>query len=970
MNDLVTSVRPPVVGTSTNPLLNLRERDMAVVAVGVTIASLRPKTKAGLRCYRNGEPLYPVTTRQWRHHLKLLKAGRTEDANRYLRKAIARELNWEQAVTKPGDIIAWGEMVHDKDTLRTVLQIAVLVAAIWVGGPAGAAIGVFGNVALSIFLAPSATRQDAQSQGGSVYSSSLTGNQAKLDQPIWRNCGVVKITPPFAAQPYVEYIDDDGDGLDADQYYFAVFALGIGRHEIIRTFVGDTPIEQLQDILEFNHLAVGQQPHRALCNVETSSSVDGTIQLESNGKYAGPFVACLPTRRAVAIGIDVSAPQGLGTSSDPLTISWRVEYAEVDDQGRILGSWQILAEETRTAETNTPQRWSNKYNLVTPIRPLIRLVRTDIKNTAVDARADMNWLGLRAYLSAPAPLNPNTEHLEIVMRASSQLSGSSQSDFAVLLKGMARTWNPDTGWSCDLYDYEVYEATRNPAWYIADQWADGVWGEGFPDARIDLQGLYDYAQLWEQRQDHFDYTFDTAKDAWEAVQLTARAGRAQAFRRFGVNTIARDELATLPSTAFSPRNTEPDSMSVTEKTPDRDSNDGVIVEYTSNVTWDIVTIDCPCPGFTVTSFDDPRYNPDLPMMTRPVYIRLEGIKGAKQAEREGLYEAAKMMLRTRTVGLTTEMEGVAVSVLDPILWQPELAGYAQSGDVASWNVDLLVMELTEPADFSGSDTTYLTLMRDDGTLTEAVPVTAGSTQYEIVLPAEPDFELILDDDRRERPKFFLGHIDQLARVTSITDGGKADADEGEEGAQLYDIQGYVDDDRIHQADVHLLPGPGEIQDPIDDGSGAGVGPGDGTLLLVRLSEHFLSGIVDPTDNFSIFTLTNDGFSNHANVNFTTDFPNEWMQYQPVELAQAGLFDVRFTYTGQSVAVAIPYPPNSGDVMDTWLSLDTNRSIGLSIGPDTLGQQICSVVRCEIRLRSTGVVQVSRLITLFCALTLA
>ena len=62
-------------------------------------------------------------------------------------------------------------------------------------------------------------------------------------------------------------------------------------------------------------------------------------------------------------------------------------------------------------------------------------------------------------------------------------------------------------------------------------------------------------------------------------------------------------------------------------------------------------------------------------MTRPVFQRLEGIKGATHAEREGLYEAARMMLRTRSVQCTTEMEGVSVCFADPIRWQPEVGGY-------------------------------------------------------------------------------------------------------------------------------------------------------------------------------------------------------------------------------------------------------------------------------------------------------
>lgn len=980
------ALRQPTMAVMSSPLDRLRPRDMTEVLVGRSIRSLKPDTKSRqLRCFVNGLPLYPITAAQWKRHLKLLRSGDKEKARRQLARAVRAEKNWELVLTQPGDIITWHEVVGDKDVLRTVLQIAVLVAAIYTGGSTGAFIGIFGSFAIAILLPPSTPAQNDQEQGGTIYSTSLTGNQARLDQPIQRNCGVNKMNPPYACQPYYKYISSSPDGLDADQYLHVVFVLGIGRNEILRAFIGQTPLEQLSDITTYTHLRAGEQPANVLCNIETCEQVQG-IDLDSDGRYGGPFVACKPHRKCSKIEIDMGAPQGLGTSSGPMEVTWRVECAEVDDQGRLIGAWNILAPESETAETNTPQRWTKTYTLPTPIRPMVRVVRTDIKNTAPDARAALAWIGLKGYLTTPAPLNPHAEHLEIVIRANEQLSAQSQRDFSVLIQGLTRTWTPDAGFNCALGDYPNYVASRNPAWSLADLWLDPVWGEGHAENRVDLLSIYEMSLLWEQRQDRFDYVFDQTMNAWDAAQLIAASGRARCFRRLGIFTLSRDELELLPTTGYSPRNTVAGSMKVTENLPNRQTPDGIRLEYTSNVTWDIDTIECPAPGFTVSDETDPRYNGTLPKMQNPTYVRVNGIKGAKHAEREGLYQAAASLLRTRSFSLTAGMEGQVPAVLTPIRWQPEIQGFSQSGDVVAWDVGTLTMTLTEPAHFAVDDSSMLVLVRDDGTLTTAVVVLPGPTAYDVVLPAAPDFELIVDSGTRERPRFFLGNADAMGKIVEVTDGGKAAAGDGELGQQLFNIEGFLDDPRVHAADNHLLPGPGDIQDPIDDGSDSTPPPGSGSALIVRMLNHFGRSLYG-VDAAVTYELRNDGSAHlFDGYGVNLELPNEWLQYNPVEAVDAGVFEVRFTFLGgygnqptigEAIGVlnpftnvsdyldwdpGVPAAPTGGDTLDTWLSLSTNRSVVLAqAGHDTNG--VISAVRVEVRVASSGAIQATRVITL-------
>ena len=534
------------------------------------------------------------------------------------------------------------------------------------------------------------------------------------------------------------------------------------------------------------------------------------------------------------------------------------------------------------------------------------------------------------------------------MRASEQLSGASQRDFSLIVQAKVRTWQPGSpGWGPSI-------ATRNPAWWLADLWTNPIWGEGLTDDRIDLQGLYDFALECDARQDRFDHTFTSAMTAWDAAQLIARAGRARCFRRFGINTLMRDKLLTLPVTAFTHRNTVPNSMVMSEKLPSRDFADGYVIEYTSNVTWDIVTIECPCPGYSVSDPADPRFNAALPPMARPIYMRLEGIKGAKQAEREGLYEAAVLLLRTRICKCKTEMQGVIPAYGDPVRWMPEIAGYGQSGDVVLWTLATLVMRLTEPADFSGG-ATYLKLIRDDGSLTVPVRVLPGPSEYDIVLPAAPDFALVLDDGTRERPKFLLGTLadaDELVKVAAITDGGKSQAEDGMPGAQLYDIAAVVDDARVHSADALLLPGPGDIQDPVFLPTGDG--GGGGSILLVTLADHYIQDGSNFGGGFAAgITLRNNGTAFATVGAGSVEFPSEWLLV-PCEVAGSATFEV--------YASAVGFEPAITGTLNTWLKLDVNRSwLNSGTGPyDRLEVPL----QLQIREVATQVVQATRTIRLF------
>lgn len=854
--------------------------------------------------------------------------------------------HWPKKLKRNDQVEWYVDQPQDKESFRTILQVAAIVASFYSAGATAGTWGAYAGVAAAAvnvaynLLVPPTVVQQPNDPAKSVYNASLAGNQARMDQPIWRTFGVDKVTPPFAGQPYCEF-DEKGD-----QYYFAVFCIGYGSVDILAEFVGRTAIGSFADIVTHAYLPPGSQPSKAKANVVTSGEVTG-MELET-GRYVGGFIACKPGQLVESIGIDMVASQGLGkpatldSDDTTVTVVWQFDYQQVDDSGAPIDQWRVLDYGEKTASTNTALRWSIKKELPFPMRVQVRGGRANVRNTAPNARDGIQWAGYRAYLSTPAPLNAYSSHYEVVMRASEQLSGQSQTDFNLIVQGKVRTWNPDTGWNCELFDWDNYVASRNPADAAADACSDPIYGEGLPDDRIDLATLYELKQIWAARQDRFDYTFSTTTDAWSAGQLIASAGRARMFRRYGVRTWARDELAELGASAFTPR-TCIGEMSMNEVQPRSTDPDGVIIEYVSNVTWDKATVECPCPGVTE--------------ITRPIYITLDGVKGAKQAEREGLYHAADMALRTRTVSCKTEMQALVASFMLPVRWMPLIPGYGQSGDVAFWDEDTLVMGLTEQPNWNAGDL-YLTLRRDDGSITTPVRVVPGPTVWDVVLPEAPDFDLVLDDGTRERPIFLLGTAggDELVKISNRKDGGKS-----EKGAQLFDIEAVVDDPRVHRADNALLPGPGDEQDPIGL---PGESTGGGTLIFISLTDHYITdgqevsgggagaGIqFNPDGTLDLVMVANQG------PNPPTRVTGEWLQ-QTVDPTVAALYEI------YAAAPEFAFASITGSALNTWLSLGTMQSWTSTVDNFFPG------VPLVLQIRKVGetIVQVNRTAHLICRTT--
>lgn len=845
---------------------------------------------------------------------------------------------------QPGEHLDVHILPQGSDSGRKALATVLAIVAVTVLAPGGAA-GLAGwqsalaiaaaSLAINIVLGPRPDLGLSRQAESPTYSVALSGNQARLYEPIPVLYGRNLTYPPFASQPYVRY-----DNTTNDQYFYALLCLGVGAFDIERLQIDDTHIDRFADV-QYAVLAPGQTPTLVSANVVTAPEVAG--QDLKTGRYVGGFAACGPRQLAGAIEVDFVC-EGLGDATAggaiaSKTVTLRVQVRTIDDWGVASTTWTTLGEPTITAASSEAVRRTFAYTLTPARRVEVRAVRLDARDANPLVLNDPKWAGLRAVVRSSASigtvqtLEPTATHVEVKIRATDQLSGLSQRRLAVISRRKVRTWSPGSGWSAVTF-------TRNPAWHLADKWTNALYGDGLPDDRIDLTTLHALSLVWAERQDHCDIVFDTATDSDSADQVLARTGRARCFWRQGVRTLVRDQAEPLPVAGFSSRDMVPGSTRIDFELDVANLPDGIVVEYWDLRAWDWRSVTCPAPG--------------VASVTRPEYMRLAGVTGAKHAEREGLYEAARRALGRIRATFVTELQGLLPTFGSTVIVAPALSGWGAAGDVVDWDEATLTATLSEPPAWAVSGTHYITLWRDDGTVTEPIVVTQGATDFEVVLATAPDYALVVEDAARERPRYvFSTPAEQAPRVHKVLAARPQPT--SEDGVQLVELLTLQDDDAVHLADAALLPGVGEVQDPID--STTTPGPGGPTAedyipeVLYRRQEWLLAGNYGGQATDMYLQLLADGtYTTGGTGAFTGTTNGGWVLGWPWSPAPGALFEVRLQIVS-STNVNV-----TGATLDAWLSLGSTRRLDFAPAVvNAIFGALCTV-RISIRDAATSTLQ--------------
>lgn len=668
--------------------------------------------------------------------------------------------------------------------LRFVLQIALIAAAVYTGGLAGAAWGatagalvsagvmMVGTLLLNLaFPPPKPNTMQAREQASPTHTLSAQGNMARLQEAIPVLYGRHMIYPDFAAQPYTEA---DSNNV----YLYQLFCLGQGDLEIEKIRIEETPIENFAEVT-WEVVRPGGLVTLFPDNVVTSNIVQ-SLELkalnEAGGGYMGPYVTNPAGTKCNVIGIDISLPTGLFYANDeagldPVSVSWRIEARPIDDAGAALGQWTVLGEEYWREATATPQVKSFRYN-VPDGRFEVRAIRVGNKELDQRYQNTVVWAGLRAYLPSRQSYG-NVTMLAVAMRATNNLNQSTSRRINVIATRKLQTWDPAAGWSQEL------RATRSPAWAAADMLRNRTYGRGMPDTAYNLPELYRLAQVWEQRGDYYDDVIDTTLTLWDALSRAVRVGRAMPMYYAGLIDFVRNEPRSIPRAMFTPDNIIEGSFSIDYSFIEHDSPDHVIVEYIDGETWQPAEVECVLPGGT---------------QDRPARVPLPGVTNRGQAWREGISMAAANRDQRTMPTLRTTLAGHIPNYLDLVTVVHDVPKWGLSGFVTGWNPTTRRLQVSEPLEWYGDETHYISLRQRNGVPRGPFRVTPGAHELECVIASAPA-DLYISDGIIEEPTLYAFGPGERTGLKALVRRAVPD----EDGNVTLELVNYADS--VHAAEL-------------------------------------------------------------------------------------------------------------------------------------------------------------------------
>lgn len=268
-------------------------------------------------------------------------------------EVIEAELWAETAAEDHVQIVVLPQGGDGNKILRTILSVAVIVAAFYVGPQVAAifaaegtkafaaisafttaAVTTLGQLAVNAIVPPPSASFNIGDRPDPVYFIEGTRNRLAPLQPIVTVLGRHRVTPRLAARPYPEIRGDD-------TYYYLVVDLGPIGVEVTDRKVGDTPIANLDGAVYQSRL-LASDPHPTMASRQVISDSVGATLLNNDPEL----------RRTATDVIDCDLifafPSGLGRTNDEgnpesVLLTLNVRYREVINPGpgETFGPWRF-----------------------------------------------------------------------------------------------------------------------------------------------------------------------------------------------------------------------------------------------------------------------------------------------------------------------------------------------------------------------------------------------------------------------------------------------------------------------------------------------------------------------------------------------------------------------------------------------------------------------------------------------------
>jgi hypothetical protein len=709
----------------------------------------------------------------------------------------------------------------------------------------GAAVGLGGALLVNALTAPKAGGTNApDATQDQIYTASVSGNAARLGQPLPVWYGRLKRYPDFAAAPWSEF-------RGGEQFVNVLLSVTMGRFAYEAIYNADTlmwdPVHGLAPGFAGVEIALyepGQQVTLFPSNVSQSSEVNGQQlpsgggtsggRFDDNGNPFGPvsqspgawlggFTVNPAGTEAYAIAIDWMFPGGCCTINQQngqigySIVTLTAEYAPCDDSGVQTGPYSNLFTVSRKYAAQAPVRDSG-YVPVAPGRYLVRFRREDSELSGKNGTNMVMWATLRAYLIGDNSF-PDVSTCAIRIKASQTTQGGFK--LGVLGTRMLPVWDGAAF---------VTQPTRNPLWAKLDAAVNAQYGSGLPISKVDFNAIVNSAAAADARSDTFDYCFTTAITVPEAFDKILTVARSRHFWLGDTVSVVRDEWRDVPTMLLTDREIVRDSTGVSFQMLGDEDPDAVVVEYVDEETWLPAEVQYPPDS---DSFESVNAEPK----------RIDGIVNRDQAYREAAFYYLQSIYRRESVEIQTEYEGRAITYGSVLRLQSELPdAYGYGGAVVE--VDGAVLTLDPPPVWD-TGPFYIRLRRPNGKSFGPVRATMGADAAIARLDATSLASaeaaqsttlaaVLAREDGGEYPSFELGTGVSSSKLCVVLNGAP--------NSEYCTLSLVVDDERVHAADLGAPPVLPVGQFPANDK----------LPLIVGLTANFSQGAVEPKLSASWF----------------------------------------------------------------------------------------------------------------------
>ena len=579
----------------------------------------------------------------------------------------------------------------DSDPLRTVLQIALVVAAVYVTGgtwAAGAAqwkvaaavtaVTVGGNLVINAIAPPTLPGLDAASASLPEPIYSLTGgaNRVRVHQPLLLVLGTHRVFPDLAAREYTEFasraagatiantarrrpagvggarwaeIQDlsEFDATDAvgtsvapsatDQFLYQIFHFGLGDLDIPEADIkiGDTALSALSDVQTQWSDAAG-----------ALTLVRGNVDTTAGAELSTAWTQLATPANTARIALDFIGQIFAITAQGELrshAVSLNVEcWPDGDEASK--RAWTLRLPHA----TSEPYRVSLPYELDAPGVWQVRVKRAAAASSDDRIRDDVSWAALRSY-STDAASYLGQRRLALRIRASGQLSGRVDR-LSALVSQLVPVWEiPDGGTKAAWSDPKP---TSNPAWIY--RWLalgvrignDVVAGVGLAAERVDDASIQAWGAWCDAEGLACNYVLDRAVSHWDLLSLVAACGRAAISWESGKLGVVWD-AANRPATAWiGPQNVHQGSFEV---------------DWTSGAVADEIVCNFVDPDSDWQRIDVRRSVPGVVGAGRTATLDLPGVTSRDQAAKACNLQAARQKYHRRRMRWRMGPEGLALS---------------------------------------------------------------------------------------------------------------------------------------------------------------------------------------------------------------------------------------------------------------------------------------------------------------------